>query len=111
MVKEKNLLRQIILEEMEQYLLEDTSIATVASLAISKFVSSVQKMPSLVNNVSKLKIERSGSFYSIILIDKRNQRIELVKTPVEQVANKLLPQIQDAIVKLTKQMRKNKIGS
>lgn len=110
-MKRENLLKQIILEELEQYLLEDTSIATEADSAISKFVSSVQKMPSLVNNISKLKIERNGSFYSIKLIDKRNQYIELVKTPTEQVAKKLLPQIQDAIVKLTKHMRKNKVGS
>ena len=110
-MKRENLLRQIILEEMSKYLSEETAIATVADFAISKFISTVQKMPSLVNNVSKLKINRSGSFYSIVLIDKRNQHVELVKTPVEQVANKLLPQIQDAIVKLTKQMRKNKIGS
>jgi len=110
-MKRENLLRQIILEEMERYLSEDTSIATVADVAVSKFISTVQKMPSLVNNVSKLKVERSGSFYSIVLIDKRGQRVELVKTPVEQVANKLLPQIQDAIIKLTKQMRKNKVGS
>lgn len=103
-------LRQIVLEEVNNFLTEETSITTVADVAIAKFMDTVQKIPSIADNVDKLKVEPSGSFFSIILYDKRGNKVELARTPVQEVAKRLLPQIQDGIVKIVKTLRKN-IGS
>ena len=107
-VNNQNLLQRVILETVENHLNEETTITTVADDAIARFMLMLQKAPSLVHNVDKLKVERAGSFYSIVFIDNRNNRLELARTPIEAVAKKLLPQITDAILKIVKEMRKMK---
>lgn len=110
-MKKQNLLRQVIEEEFKNYLMEETSITSVADVAIAKFVELVHKMPSLVNNVSKLKVEPSGSFFGIVLIDQRGNKVELARVPTEAVAKKMIPQVSDGIIKIAKVMKKNKIGT
>ena len=96
------------MEEIEKALSEETAIVNTPEPAVAKFVEIFQKVPSLADNIDKLKVVQKGSFFSIILTDKRGHFAELARTNIRDTANKMIPQIQDAIVKIVSNFRKQK---
>jgi predicted GTPase len=95
-------IKQLVKEEVHAALAEaDTSIITQADVAIAAYLKILKVMPSLAQVEPKIEVEKSGSFYSIVLKDRvRGQRMELARTPTKEIAQRILPDIQDKINKI-----------